>query len=609
MMNEKKLADVRLPKGYFIEDGAIWLTGRDDKPAKRLLSTLVIVEVKRDIFSQEESYLLNYLNGDTWIETRINASILTMNNIDSLVKLGVDVIPANRALVVAYLIAQRHLAPIVKQYEQVGWHELDDGQLHFLSSTVTLQPEGQDNWNHDDTKLDLTPVGTSAHYLSELAILIKGNFNLQMAVAIGLSGSLMWPLKQWIDKDLTTLVVNFVGASTTGKTTAASLAISVAGDPSVTSNGPASTWKQTPNALVTSLANNKGIPRLLDELNTYPYKDVTSMIYDLSNGQEKQRLNKDGVPRGVASWCTTIISTAEVSIFTKTASANDGLRVRVLELTVPWTASSEEAGRVKMFASNNYGALLPVFIEHLLTDGVDAFKEKLIEAYDHCYNSILPLLPETKFKERIAARCAVITTTGMMASEAFNWGLELDAMNDWLIHGLSDFSEDISERAANDFIQWLIANQSSLLTKNRFYTPHVIIGRIESETNHIHCDIIKNILVNQLKEMGYEDPKVVIDLWLKSGFVKPSSDRPTVRTVIGGVRETSYRLIISKEYYSDFKNVFYVSDPDESEEQLDDSKVATINEIPKNPLIEALEKAASEPTNLCVDTDLDDLTN
>lgn len=602
MITEERKHEIQkqMPDNYFLQSNDIWINGQDDKPARYIIQVLYITQVKREIFTGEEKYQLRYLNGDKWSEVSIDASVLTLANIDSLVKVGIDVTPSNRSLVATYLVNQRHLAPVINQYDRVGWQKIgSDNKLSFLANNIIPKRANDGDWQHDDTSLNLTPAGAIEDYLSQLTELTKDNFNLLMAVIIGLSASLMWPCKQWIDKDLTTLVVNFVGSSSTGKTSAASMAISVAGDPSVTSNGPASTWKQTKNALFASLQKNEGIPRLLDELNTYPYADVSSVIYDLSNGQEKKRLNKESKLRDVASWCTTIISTAEISIFTKTASANDGLRIRVLELNIPsWTVSAEESGKVKMFAANYYGTLLPAFVERLLVNGVDNFKEKLRDTYERCYNSILPLLPETKFKERIAARCAVITTTGMMASDIFNWDIKLESLDNWLIKALSlDFAEDVGERAAQDTVEWLIANQSSLQPKGSRRIPHVVIGRIEDMSDSIRCDVLKNTLFNQLTDMGYEDPHVIINLWLKNGFIKPSTDRPTMRSIIGGTRSTAYRLNINKRYRDEFKNTFL-----EFDELLERQNPIKVNKAPTNPLIDELEKYNSKPSDLSSET-------
>ncbi len=76
-------------------------------------------------------------------------------------------------------------------------------------------------------------------------------------------------------------------------------------------------WNSTTNAIYAALSNNQGITVGFDEASCSAL-DYSTLIYNLSHGRDKARCNKDSSLRESKTWSTTIISTAEESLLTKT---------------------------------------------------------------------------------------------------------------------------------------------------------------------------------------------------------------------------------------------------------------------------------------------------
>ncbi|MCE3338431.1 DUF927 domain-containing protein, partial [Staphylococcus aureus] len=65
----------------------------------------------------------------------------------------------------------------------------------------------------------------------------------------------------------------------TGKSTAAALAVSVAGNPTKGNETLFRSWNATRNALEGYLSNNYGIPIVFDELSSTTLRDTTGLLY------------------------------------------------------------------------------------------------------------------------------------------------------------------------------------------------------------------------------------------------------------------------------------------------------------------------------------------
>src|SRR5699024_5847043 len=135
-------------------------------------------------------------------------------------------------------------------------------------------------------------------------------------------------------------IFSFTGHSSTGKSTAAALAVSVAGNPNKGDETLFRSWNATRNALEGYLSHNYGVPIVFDELSSATFRGTTDLLYSIAEGQGRQRSNIHGDVKTPKNWGTSVISTAEYSIFND-AAKNDGLRVRTIEINECFTKSAQ----------------------------------------------------------------------------------------------------------------------------------------------------------------------------------------------------------------------------------------------------------------------------
>lgn len=131
-----------------------------------------------------------------------------------------------------------------------------------------------------------------------------------------------------------------------GKSTAGYVAASTAGKPfdgtmtAVDEDGKTveklslyQSWGATDNAMVATQAGNRGVVTVLNELGKSLTKNMTRLIFDLSEGSDKKRLNTDLKARISKGYSTAFISTGESSLLEKCDTKLEGLAVRVMEIT------------------------------------------------------------------------------------------------------------------------------------------------------------------------------------------------------------------------------------------------------------------------------------
>lgn len=136
-------------------------------------------------------------------------------------------------------------------------------------------------------------------------------------------------------------IVHFYGGSTTGKTTLLQLAASVygyAGEPGDQKQSMLSSWNSTSNGIEGYLTEHSGALMLLDELGTYRGKDLDQVVYQIAAGKSKNRMSKTLRLSKPRTWAGIVISSGELSIAEKLASASkeltEGMQHRAISLQV-----------------------------------------------------------------------------------------------------------------------------------------------------------------------------------------------------------------------------------------------------------------------------------
>jgi uncharacterized protein (DUF927 family) len=116
------------------------------------------------------------------------------------------------------------------------------------------------------------------------------------------------------------------GASSTGKTAALTVAVSVWGGGGDGLHGWCRNWRTTDNALEAVAAAHCDLLLCLDEMGEAAPEVVQASAYMLANGAGKGRAARDGSARRVAHWRVLLLSTGEEGLSERLAEARGGPR-------------------------------------------------------------------------------------------------------------------------------------------------------------------------------------------------------------------------------------------------------------------------------------------
>lgn len=197
-------------------------------------------------------------------------------------------------------------------------------------------------------------------------------------MAIGASSLLVGYIGKQVN--ISNLLFHLSGDSSTGKTTALWLAVTVHGDVASVPDKTSllSTFNSTDNALFELLSDNFGVAIGIDEAGMSKDKSFASLIYRLVEGKEKSRLEYGAGNKDVREWRTAIITTGEIPLQDYTDRATgQGVRVINFEST-PWTDSAVQSDRIKKTLLEHNGFLSERIGGYLLKKG----RKVLVKAHD-----------------------------------------------------------------------------------------------------------------------------------------------------------------------------------------------------------------------------------
>ncbi|UXV42456.1 cassette chromosome replicative helicase [Staphylococcus simulans] len=484
---------------------------------------------------------------------RIEASdILTSFKLPGLIKYGFNINERYIKSLSYALQSMRQSLPLSKLYTGVGVLQSDEGMVISLDKPYFSKEIEQSQANEIicETHYDLQPKGTFKDWWEMYLKQVKGNLLLELAVVFAASSLVTAFLKTRHEVEFAGTIFSFMGNSSTGKSTAAALAVSIAGNPTKGSNTLFRSWNGTRNALEGYLSSNFGVPIVLDELSAAAFKDTTGLLYSLAEGQGRQRSNIDGNVKELKNWGTTVISTAEHSILNDSAR-NDGLNVRMIEISEAFTTSADNADAIKRATSVNYGHIMPLIAEYLLKRGNEVIKWFHAE-HDWFKNQLKNETSNTGI--RMFKRYAVIVTSARILARVIATPIDLDAVREYLInyHADSVSERSLGDKAIDVIVQFVMRNRGKFAENGKLSTMIENYGLIELKDDHIQVKMLKNIFKHMLNENQFQDVNNVIDALRDKGYMQSDRNRKTTKRSVKDAQGKTksivfYHLKLDKE--------------------------------------------------------------
>lgn len=449
--------------------------------------------------------------------------------------LGFDVTPSTAYYFVESIRLQENLLDLKYVYHvhnQVGWHKCDNKRV-FLKQ-VTKTPEGVSEYIGD---LAIKPNGSRKEWLGMMEKYVVPSPELSFLMIAGLSAIVNGYSEKFCNGE--TLLIHLLGNSSSGKTTAAMLAVSLAGKPSLNESSLFKTWGSTRNAIMASLADNYGLPVVFDELSMFGDSDLTQMVYALTSGRDKARLNKESELAKQKGYRTVVISTGEKGIIDN-CNGNNGIKVRVIELNgVQYTPSAEAADEIKEVCGCNYGWIASDFIDEfcLKLDGENRknFEAKMFNLYDKYCEKFKSACYQDEFTSRMAKKYALLMLTAKLANVLCGLNVNIEALFNFIVRVDEMNNELHSKNIAGEFIEKLVEFISS--NHISFIHPKAddinfrkeLYGKVTTHEVIIIADMFKQLT----KKLGFEDANVVINELKKHDLLRCDTDgHNTLKRVI-----------------------------------------------------------------------------
>ncbi|WP_436867753.1 cassette chromosome replicative helicase [Staphylococcus shinii] len=490
---------------------------------------------------------------------RIEVSdILTSFKLPGLIKYGFNINERYIKSLSYALQSMRQSLPLSKLYTGVGVLQSDDeGMVISLDKPYFSKEIEQSQANEIicETHYDLQPKGTFKGWWEMYLKQVKGNLLLELAVVFAASSLVTAFLKTRHEVEFAGTIFSFMGNSSTGKSTAAALAVSIAGNPTKGSNTLFRSWNGTRNALEGYLSSNYGLPIVLDELSAATFKDTTGLLYSLAEGQGRQRSNIDGNVKALKNWGTSVISTAEHSVLNNSAR-NDGLNVRTIEISEAFTTSADNADAIKRATSVNYGHIMPLVAEYLLKREDEVIKWFHTE-HDWFKKQLKNETSNTGI--RMFKRYAVIATSARIFERVIAVPIDIDAVREYLVsYHLESVSErSLAEKSIEVIVQFVAQNRGKFSEDAKLSRMIENYGLIELKEDHIQVKILKNVFKNMLNENQFQDVNIVIDALRDKGYIHSDRNRKTTKRSVpdsNGKKKTIvfYHLKLDMTYASMF---------------------------------------------------------
>lgn len=399
------------------------------------------------------------------------------------------------------------------------------------------------------------PVGSWKMWLTGIKEHVVGHFMLELAVAISLAA----PLFALLEVNVSPIWC-FVGRSTTGKTTALKLAMSVWCEPSKKDGSLYQTWNQTDNAALDLVKVFCGLPLGLDDTSASKLskKECENILYALSEGSSKGRSSVSGALQETTTNFNAFITTSEESLINE--NTKDGLRRRFFELEYQVTDSSSHALAIQKLYTSHHGVFGRVYIQYLLKRGYDQIQ------HDHeaAFTSLLANA-NNNFDHRLIRIWAVLYQSLQYLSRFKvgdqTIGLDMEHIRDQInkeIHKIEKRcnNEEPAWRFLMRVIWYAAGKEKAFNGTASGWGYHKEDPKTHTHTVGLTTTSDKEVY-ESLRNIGISATAVHSRL-AEMGFLKTNYEHDTLRynakKSVGGHHYRVYEYVIDEDVYNAYKN-------------------------------------------------------
>ena len=429
-----------------------------------------------------------------------------------------------------------------KVYNHLGWIQrpvYDDygvkigSKYHYRAATLL----GGLTAKYDGS-YSVTPMGSFSAWKDMVKADVVGNPAIEVVLIASLSAvvnGLIAPITTGENP-----IVHLCTGSGLGKTTALDLASSAFGVPfdgerkvlnkygePISRRSIYGSWGATESATVTQCAGNRGAVIIFNELGKFKGRDMSHIVYNLSEGTDKARLDHNMKAYTSETYFTTFLSAGEVSLLGRCVDRLEGLQNRVMEIEQPLTNNAEHSRRIKECSRSHNGWAAPVLAQYILDNGA---LDLVLPVYKGYCDSLMDKLPDTPSKARFVEKfVALFMTTAELASKALDIPFDMEGILNFFVeyenskgqerNTSANSYEVILEACRTNKKSFYMDDQSDPVVKSygRITYPNRILddGKVVTEEYAIRRSFLEQVL----RENNYPNIKTCAREWKTMGVL------------------------------------------------------------------------------------------
>ena len=432
----KLMEGVEIPAGYDVEPSGVYRINKEGDDDRISELPLVAKAYTRDTNSDNWKILLAWISLDGKIREEAYDTSFVVDRkpmIKELLQKGYKV-KSNTIKAFQNYLEELEPPKRMLHVDKLGWYDNNEGKLSFVlpNKVIGNQQEEEIHFQPDSyapTLDSMTSKGSFKQWQSEVAEKTKGNPLLIFCLSAAFAG----PLIKMVGAE--TGGFHIYGKTSRGKTTAMQVAASVWGNGESPTKWTTPTfirtWAATTNALEGIAAAHNDTLMILDELGQCDATDFQKIVYNLSAGQGKARMNKSANLTAPKTWRSIYLSTGELTAKNRLESAKNkakgGQMIRLVDIPIDdgiiietgKLSSREFATTLGENCSKHYGWAGPAFVKRFLEE-VKGDPDKDLQDLEDNYKFYQEQLKEDGLQpeqNRILDRLALVWLAGKLACD------------------------------------------------------------------------------------------------------------------------------------------------------------------------------------------------
>lgn len=366
---------------------------------------------------------------------------------------------------------------------------------------------------------------------------IKAFPRVELALYASLAAPLLKPIRG------RNFVIEWCGATSSGKTTAIEVAASVWGNPDTRASTPIiGSWGATKIGIEKRMALLNDLPCILDDTKLARvygrgYTIVPAVVYAAVNGQGDARGSVDGM-RQSAQWRTVVLSTGEQRLVDYDKSAGTAARILTLWGSPFEGPQPRRVDDVHGGLSRHHGHIGAEWVRWIMDHSEDwgDWVDMRIRSAEKIVGEMGPL-PDQGVGVRVADCLAILDVTCELARNALGlgWSHESPArvLASTIAGELGAARRDVE--AYEEVVSWLASNASKILDSPLQAGREPAGGWIGKSLRGEGVALFPPQVESFLADRGYE-PRGILRHWRDNGIIETDGTRMTKKMMVDGQR-------------------------------------------------------------------------